>query len=957
MSRLLFCLIAAGTIALGASAPAEVPTLINYQGVVTDAEGLPLSGPHDLTFRIYPDSASATPDLWSEEHLGVELTDGLFHVILGSVINLPDDLFGSAERWLGVQVGDDPEMTPRMRLTSVPYALRAAVADSALVGVAVADADWVITGRDMYAAVPGSVGVGTSDPLAKLHVMRVDRDVPLEALLQEDLLVEDSDAFLGLYSSTGGGFGSGISFGEISDGALTNKWTIVRTTGENGTLRFKFGTDPNYSNNSTIVKMAGGATATAQLDVAGTLEADGFRMPTGAVSGHVLKSDASGVGTWQSVGSVITDDDWVIDGDNMYSGVPGTVGIGALSSRGKLNVGVTAGTAAYISNSAPTPNNTVELGTEDHAVEGYGAVPFYAEGDSAALYAEHSVNRVRATLATQNVAVLGRNDNGSGTEGYLGGDLYGVYAEGDSAGLYAKHSVSRARAILATQDIAVLGKNDNGSGTEGYLGGDVYGVYGYSPDSCGVAGVSSTSHGVYGKSEGYAGVWGEALIGIGVRGYHIGNGNEGSLAGPSYGVYGQSMSDDPGVWGFSSHGEGVHGQSVDGYGVRAHAAAGYGVYSTVNYPTSTGVYSKNNGNEREAWLAGESYAVYGKSPNSGNEREAWLAGENHAVYGRSPSTNTYGFIGGADEGVYGWGPGAGVSGFSVSGHGVEGKSQNDIGVFGQNATTSTNYGYLGSPLYGVYGHSSNSSSTWAGYFDGGLAVKKVTSDDIAILSVRNSDDAELFEVRGSGFATMNLKNDSGGTAVQLSGNSSMPNYIMGRLAIGIQSTGASALTVVGGAKIVGNVMVHSDDTGDLILELGEGLDYAEGFDVTDREGIEPATVLCIDPDNPGHLTVSCRAYDARVAGIVAGGRGLGSGVRLGVDQFDCDVALAGRVYCKVDASEAAIEPGDLLTTSARPGHAMKATDATRASGATLGKAMEPLARGRTGEILVLVTLQ
>ena len=86
-------------------------------------------------------------------------------------------------------------------------------------------------------------------------------------------------------------------------------------------------------------------------------------------------------------------------------------------------------------------------------------------------------------------------------------------------------------------------------------------------------------------------------------------------------------------------------------------------------------------------------------------------------------------------------------------------------------------------------------------------------------------------------------------------------------------------------------------------------------------------------------------------------RDLGSAVRLGVGQFDRDVALAGRVYCNVDAAKAEIEPGDLLTTSATPGYAMKAVDYRRAQGAILGKAMEPLARGKKGQILVLVTLQ
>jgi len=103
--------------------------------------------------------------------------------------------------------------------------------------------------------------------------------------------------------------------------------------------------------------------------------------------------------------------------------------------------------------------------------------------------------------------------------------------------------------------------------------------------------------------------------------------------------------------------------------------------------------------------------------------------------------------------------------------------------------------------------------------------------------------------------------------------------------------------------------------------------------------------------------MSARAYDSKVAGIVAGAKGQGSGVRLGPEQFDYDVALAGRVYCNVDATQTAVEPGDLLTTSATAGYAMKATDYTRAQGAILGKAMEKLEKGKKGQILVLVTLQ
>ena len=51
-----------------------------------------------------------------------------------------------------------------------------------------------------------------------------------------------------------------------------------------------------------------------------------------------------------------------------------------------------------------------------------------------------------------------------------------------------------------------------------------------------------------------------------------------------------------------------------------------------------------------------------------------------------------------------------------------------------------------------------------------------------------------------------------------------------------------------------------------------------------------------------------------------------------------------------------IQPGDMLTTSGTPGHAMKAIDRERAFGAVIGKAMTGLSEGK-GLVLVLVNLQ
>ena len=68
---------------------ADVPYLINYQGIVTETDGTPITGTHDVTFKIYPDSLPATSPLWTELHTGIEIDEGLFNVILGGTTPIP----------------------------------------------------------------------------------------------------------------------------------------------------------------------------------------------------------------------------------------------------------------------------------------------------------------------------------------------------------------------------------------------------------------------------------------------------------------------------------------------------------------------------------------------------------------------------------------------------------------------------------------------------------------------------------------------------------------------------------------------------------------------------------------------------------------------------------------------------------------------------------------------------
>jgi hypothetical protein len=145
-----------------------------------------------------------------------------------------------------------------------------------------------------------------------------------------------------------------------------------------------------------------------------------------------------------------------------------------------------------------------------------------------------------------------------------------------------------------------------------------------------------------------------------------------------------------------------------------------------------------------------------------------------------------------------------------------------------------------------------------------------------------------------------------------------------------------------------------------ILKLLGGADIAEPFDVAREEPIEPGMLLSIDPENPGKLRVSDRAYDRCVAGVVSGAGDVEPGLIMGhtgtVADGEHPVALSGRVYCYADASNGSIRPGDLLTTSNVPGHAMRVADCDEAQGAVIGKAMSSLDEGR-GLVLVLVSLQ
>lgn len=125
MNKAIFFLGVALLVLLATNAIAEVPQMINYQGQLTDNAGVALDTTVSITFTIYDDSTSAGP-VWTETQPAVQVSDGMFAVILGTVVPIDDSVFSirvfvDPDRFLGIAVGADPEIEPRTRLVSVPY--------------------------------------------------------------------------------------------------------------------------------------------------------------------------------------------------------------------------------------------------------------------------------------------------------------------------------------------------------------------------------------------------------------------------------------------------------------------------------------------------------------------------------------------------------------------------------------------------------------------------------------------------------------------------------------------------------------------------------------------------------------------------------------------------------------------------------------------------------------------
>jgi len=351
----------------------------------------------------------------------------------------------------------------------------------------------------------------------------------------------------------------------------------------------------------------------AKLEVAGVVKITGGS----PAANKVLTSDASGLASWQNpTGGGGPDSDWIITGNNMYSGVSGAVGIGVTSGlTAKLNVDATTagGIAVY---GLHWSGNIGYLGGPSYGVSGFST-------DNTGVIGASTNGLGVYGYSSNNYGVSGSSTNGGAGVDGSSSSGNGVYGHSNAIGVYGTSSGSSSNGVyglsFGSSGKGVYGRH-NSSGNYGYLGTSSNGVYGQSTDGNGVFGSSSSGYGVYGSSS---------------------SGNSGSLGGGNFGVQGIDSSGNYGLLG--SSGYGVFGYNSSSGNSGSLGTSNYGVYG---YSSSNiGVYGKNNSSGNYGYIGGSNYGVYGYSSSS------------YGVYGNSTSSN----------GVYGYSTnGIGVYGYGAS---------------------------------------------------------------------------------------------------------------------------------------------------------------------------------------------------------------------------------------------------------------------------------------------------
>lgn len=108
---------------LGAHVAAEAPPTINYQGRLTTPNGQPVAdGSYLIIVNLWNEETESDPGnlIWSSGTIKVDVINGVFTTLLDVVAS---DFLINSKIWIGVEVPPDPELFPRRKVVSTPFAI------------------------------------------------------------------------------------------------------------------------------------------------------------------------------------------------------------------------------------------------------------------------------------------------------------------------------------------------------------------------------------------------------------------------------------------------------------------------------------------------------------------------------------------------------------------------------------------------------------------------------------------------------------------------------------------------------------------------------------------------------------------------------------------------------------------------------------------------------------------
>jgi hypothetical protein len=494
---LLGSLLSAQQSAVSTSAAAVVPRLVNFSGKAID-QGKAVAGVTGITFAIYNEESDGSP-LWLETQNVQADSKGNYSVQLGATKSegLPLDLFTSGEaRWLGVRINGGEEQ-PRVLLLSVPYALKAA--DAQTLGGLPASAF-------LLAAAPVTAGNGSSPAMSAAQTVA------------PAVSGTGTTDFLPLWTNSTGTLANSVLF---QTGSGTTAKVGINTTAPAATLDVN-GTETVRG----LLNLAATGTATATAGKNSQPQdftASAFNSSTSTAVSQKFQwqAEATGNNTATASGAMSL----------LYAtgtAAPSETGL-KINSKGLLTFaagqafpGTGKGTVTSVGLSAPTTDFTVS----GSPITGSGTLALkWHTAPTANDTANAIVKRdSTASFSAGSINVTALNANNTGGLAII------ANSSGDAAILGGSSSNSGVAGTSVSGD-GVFGDSIRGNGVEGDASGpDGFGVYGTNTaeDSIAIYGIDTTA-----SSAGVVGIAPYAMIANGsiLAGEFIGNVEvEGSLS-------------------------------------------------------------------------------------------------------------------------------------------------------------------------------------------------------------------------------------------------------------------------------------------------------------------------------------------------------------------------------------------------------------------------------------------